>query len=84
MALFTPASAGLEVFEYAPNQVKKAVAGVGHAAKDQVHAMVKVLLPLAVIDGPDSGDALAVAICHAHLTQTAQRRTALLATGGVQ
>lgn len=84
MALFTPASLGLEVFEYAPNQVKKAVVGVGHAEKDQVHHMVKVLLPQAVIAGPDAGDALALAICHAHLGQTSQQMASLLATGGVR
>jgi crossover junction endodeoxyribonuclease RuvC len=84
MALFTPASMGLEVFEYAPNQVKKAVVGAGHAAKEQVHHMVKVLLPQAVIAGPDAGDALALAICHAHLGQSANQMAALLATGGVR
>jgi crossover junction endodeoxyribonuclease RuvC len=84
MALFTPASLGLEVYEYAPTQVKKAVVGGGHAEKDQVHHMVKVLLPQAVIAGPDAGDALALAICHAHLGQTANQMAALLATGGVK
>jgi crossover junction endodeoxyribonuclease RuvC len=84
MALFTPASRGLEVFEYAPTQVKKAVVGGGHAEKEQVHHMVKVLLPQAVIAGPDAGDALALAICHAHLGQTANQMAALLATGGVR
>jgi crossover junction endodeoxyribonuclease RuvC len=28
--------------------------------------MLKILLPQAVINGEDAGDALAVAICHAH------------------
>jgi crossover junction endodeoxyribonuclease RuvC len=49
-----------------------------------VHHMVKVLLPQAVIAGPDAGDALALAICHAHLGQTASQMAALLATGGVR
>ncbi len=66
IALLVPAQAGLEVAEYAPNQVKKSVVGVGHAEKDQVHAMVKVLLPQSTAETADAADALACAICHAH------------------
>ena len=40
-----PAAAGLCVAEYATTSIKKAVVGNGHAAKEQVQAMVKVLLP---------------------------------------
>jgi crossover junction endodeoxyribonuclease RuvC len=57
---------GLEVGEYAPTLVKKAVVGTGGAAKAQVHAMVSRLLPGAKIAGADAADALAVAITHAH------------------
>jgi crossover junction endodeoxyribonuclease RuvC len=60
------ARAGMEVGEYAPRLVKKAVVGTGSAEKAQVHAMVARLLPGVKIDGPDAADALAVAICHAH------------------
>lgn len=67
MSLLVPAKRGLPVAEYAPNKVKKSVVGVGHAAKDQVIAMVSMLLPNCEIDGPDAADALAVAICHAHM-----------------
>ena len=42
IALLAPAQAGLPVFEYAPNTVKKAVVGVGHADKVQVEHMVKM------------------------------------------
>ncbi len=66
IALLVPSRAGLPVAEYTPNHVKKSVVGVGHAAKEQVDAMVKVLLPGIKINGPDAADALAVAICHAH------------------
>lgn len=70
VALLTPAKAGLSVFEYAPNQVKKSVIGVGHADKKQVQMMVKVLLPKATYDSADAADALAIALCHAHNRQT--------------
>lgn len=66
IALLAPARAGLTVAEYAPNKVKKSVVGVGHADKEQVAAMVRVLLPKADVQGADAIDALAVAICHAH------------------
>jgi len=72
IALVVPAQAGLAVAEYAPNAVKKAVVGAGHAEKGQIRAMVRVLLPRAEFDGDDSADALAVAICHAHHRQWAR------------
>ncbi|TVS06143.1 MAG: crossover junction endodeoxyribonuclease RuvC [Rhodobacteraceae bacterium] len=72
VALLVPAQAGLEVGEYAPNAVKKAVVGVGKAAKEQVDHMVRMQLPGVVIAGPDAADALAIAICHAFHCQTAR------------
>lgn len=65
-AMLAPALAGISVAEYAPNVVKKSVVGAGHAEKDQVKHMVKVLLPRAELKTTDSTDALAIAICHAH------------------
>ena len=46
--------------------IKLAVVGSGGAEKDQVAHMMKVLLQLASVPGPDAGDALAVALCHAN------------------
>jgi crossover junction endodeoxyribonuclease RuvC len=66
VALLVPAKAGIAVAEYAPNTVKKAVVGAGHAEKAQIRAMVRVLLPRAEFDSDDAADALGVAICHAH------------------
>jgi len=79
IALLVPAQAGLDVTEYAPNQVKKSVVGVGHAEKEQVHAMVKVLLPQSRATSPDAADALAVAITHAHFAESNGRMQALMA-----
>lgn len=64
-ALLAPAKAGLAVAEYPATLVKKAVVGTGRAEKEQVQAMIKVLLP-GVEASSDAADALAVAICHAH------------------
>ena len=66
VVLLAAARHGLEVGEYAPRLVKKAVVGTGGAEKTQVHAMVARLLPGAKITGADAADALAVAITHAH------------------
>ena len=63
----------LEVHEYTALQIKKSVVGNGHAAKEQVQAMVQHLLGLNGTPAPDSADALACAICHAHVAPLAQR-----------
>ncbi len=81
IALLVPAQAGLVVGEYAPNAVKKAVVGVGKAAKVQVDHMVRMQLPGVAIAGPDAADALAVAICHAWHCQSAGRLAAAVAGG---
>ena len=73
VALMVAARAGIEVGEYAPTLVKKAVVGTGGAEKAQVHAMVQRLLPGVQIAGSDAADALAVAITHAHHLATARR-----------
>ncbi|RCS23707.1 crossover junction endodeoxyribonuclease RuvC [Phyllobacterium salinisoli] len=70
IAMLVPAQAGLSVAEYAPNAVKKAVIGVGHGEKHQIHMMVKVLMPKATFDSDDAADALAIAVCHAHNRQS--------------
>jgi crossover junction endodeoxyribonuclease RuvC len=57
--------AGIETFEYTPNEVKQAVAGFGGADKRQVQDMVRALLQLDSIPKPDdAADALAIAITH--------------------
>ena len=68
----------LAVAEYTALQVKQAVVGNGHAQKEQVQEMVKRLLNLPAAPKPDSADALACAICHAHGGQGLGR----LATAG--
>ncbi len=64
VALLVCARAGLDVYEYAPALVKRAVAGSGRAEKRQVAQMVRVVLGLVAIPPPDAADALAAAITH--------------------
>ncbi|MBW7921560.1 MAG: crossover junction endodeoxyribonuclease RuvC [Rubellimicrobium sp.] len=82
IALLVPAQAGLAVGEYAPNAVKKAVVGVGHAQKEQVAHMVRLHLPGVSLAGPDAADALAIAICHAHHLQSAGHLQRALSRAG--
>ncbi|QDJ49466.1 crossover junction endodeoxyribonuclease RuvC [Bordetella hinzii] len=78
-ALCALAESALDVHEYTALQIKKSVVGTGRAAKEQVQMMVQHLLSLDGTPAPDSADALACAICHAH-TGPLQNRLAPLST----
>ncbi len=55
----------IPVFEYTPTKVKQSISGSGRADKNQVGAMVKILLPgCKVPHSEHSADALAIAITH--------------------
>jgi crossover junction endodeoxyribonuclease RuvC len=70
IAMLIPARAGIAVSEYAPNLVKKTIIGAGHGEKEQIRAMLRVLLPKADPPSHDAADALAIAVCHAHHRQS--------------
>lgn len=78
IALLVAAESDVEVHEYPPATIKRAVVGNGNASKEQVGEMVRVLLGLAEPPRPaDAADALAIAIAHAHRS----RFTSALPTG---
>jgi crossover junction endodeoxyribonuclease RuvC len=69
VAMLAAVQAGVQVVEYTPAEVKRAVVGYGRAEKKQVQDMVRLLLGLERPPTPhDAADALAVAICHLHST----------------
>ena len=71
VAMLAAATCGLSVVEYAPLAIKNSVVGYGLAAKEQVQFMVTRLLELdRAPESPDAADALAIAICHIHTSQT--------------
>ena len=73
VAMLAAATCGMPVAEYAPLSIKSSVVGYGLAAKEQVQFMVMRLLELDhAPDSPDAADALAIAICHIHTSQTLQ------------
>ncbi|MCE5212544.1 MAG: crossover junction endodeoxyribonuclease RuvC [Deltaproteobacteria bacterium] len=66
VAIYAGADKNIDVFEYTPLEIKKAVVGYGRAEKSQVQVMVKAILKLPEIPPADAADALATAICHAN------------------
>ena len=66
---------GKDIFEYTPLQVKQSVTGYGRAEKKQVMEMTKSILGLKEVPKPDdTADALAMAICHGHVSGSAINR----------
>jgi crossover junction endodeoxyribonuclease RuvC len=77
VALLAAATARLPYAEYAPLKIKSTVTGYGLAQKEQVQFMVARLLNLPCLPEPaDAADALAIAICHIHHSQTAALQSA--------
>lgn len=72
-AICAAVNAGLPVSEYAATRIKQAVVGRGGADKRQVQHMVCAMLGLRETPAGDAADALAVAVCHAHESETAAR-----------
>ena len=66
VVFLAPAYYHVPLYELEPNKVKKALVGVGHADKNQVETMVKILLPGCKPKNNDSSDALAMAIARSH------------------
>jgi crossover junction endodeoxyribonuclease RuvC len=75
-------NANLSVAEYTALQMKQAVAGHGRAQKGQVQEMVRRLLTLPGLPGPDAADALGLAITHAHAGKAMARLAAAEGLGG--
>ncbi|MFO0752580.1 MAG: crossover junction endodeoxyribonuclease RuvC [Thermodesulfovibrionales bacterium] len=71
VVLLAASLAGLPIHEYSPLEVKKAVVGYGRADKGQVEKMVREILLIGHTLSPDSADALALALCHAHTVRFA-------------
>jgi len=72
-AIVAVARQGLTLEGYTPRQIKQAVVGYGGADKPQVQHMIKILLNLTKPIKADAADALAVAICHAHMAESLKK-----------
>ncbi len=82
VAILAAVEQGIPVAEYSPAEVKRAIVGYGRAEKHQVQEMVRVLLGLPAAPEPhDAADALAVAICHIHMSALALNTVAPTSNG---
>ena len=63
-AITAAVNLGLEVHEYTPKEIKKAVSCYGGAGKEQVAQMVGFLTGVKNIMPYDAADAIAISICH--------------------
>jgi crossover junction endodeoxyribonuclease RuvC len=72
-AILAAAEHGLPVFEYSPKRIKQSTVGRGGAGKTQVAFMVRALLGLTETPDADSADALAIALTHLRMQETAAR-----------
>lgn len=68
-AMVAVAHNDIPIFEYEPNKIKKALTSAGHADKEQVYKMVRMLLPAANPKNPDESDAIAIALAHANMSK---------------
>src|SRR5215470_5229896 len=74
VVLLAAAQHQVEVFSYAPREVKASISGYGHADKRQMQLMVRALLAMSETpEPPDAADALAVALCHWQAEQAQHR-----------
>jgi crossover junction endodeoxyribonuclease RuvC len=74
VVLLAAAQAQIPSHSYSPREVKATVAGYGGASKQQIQQMVTSALGLTSYPEPaDAADALAIALCHAHLSQARDR-----------
>jgi crossover junction endodeoxyribonuclease RuvC len=60
---------GIRIFDYSPLEIKKSVVGYGRATKEQVRAMIQIMLTLKNPPPLDASDALAAAVCHINWTR---------------
>lgn len=68
-AIVAVANKDIPIFEYEPNKIKKALTSAGHADKEQVYKMVRILLPAAKPTTADESDAIAIALAHANMSK---------------
>lgn len=68
-ALLAVAVQNIPIYEYEPNKIKKAIACAGHADKNAIAKMVKMLLPLANPKTSDESDAIAIALAHSNMNR---------------
>jgi crossover junction endodeoxyribonuclease RuvC len=79
VVLLAAAQAQIPAHSYSPREIKASVSGFGGASKQQMQQMVGSILGLSDYPEPsDAADALAVALCHAHVARGRERMAAAM------
>ncbi len=73
VALLAASMSGIDVCEYSPTKVKLALTGRGRASKSDVRRMITMLLEVPEFESDDASDAVAIALCHIHLSRIEQK-----------
>ena len=73
VALLAGSNSGISIYEYAPTKVKLALTGRGRANKAEVQNMLSKLLGVTTWESQDASDAVAIALCHIHISQIETR-----------
>lgn len=73
VALLAGSNSGIKVHEYAPTKVKLALTGRGRANKAEVQGMLSRLLGVTEWETQDASDAVAIALCHIHISHIEKR-----------
>jgi crossover junction endodeoxyribonuclease RuvC len=68
VALLAASTSGITIYEYAPTKVKLALTGRGRANKLEVQKMLTAMLGVEEFETQDASDAVAIALCHIHLS----------------
>lgn len=68
-AIVAVSTHNIPIYEYEPNKIKKALTGAGHADKEQIYKMLKILLPAAKPKTADESDAIAIALAHTNMSK---------------
>ena len=69
VALLAASNSGIAVYEYSPTRIKLALTGSGRAGKREVQRMLKIMLGVSGFETEDASDAVAIALCHIHLSR---------------
>lgn len=73
VALLAASTSGIQIHEYSPTKVKLALTGRGRANKMEMQRMLSSILGVSEFDSPDASDAVAIALCHIHLSHIEKR-----------
>ena len=73
VALLAASTSGITIHEYSPTKVKLALTGRGRANKLEMQRMLTSILGISDFESPDASDAVAIALCHIHLSRIESR-----------